>query len=236
MMMSNKSVHASVSHEGVSYTIRSATPSDIPFLAWMQYEASLPPSNFSFWDYPLMGLGIDTLPFIETVMRLNAGTWGNIHQFFILEEGNTPIAAAAGIVPDEAFARGPVRISDINRIGLELGWTQETIQTFRERYESQWPDPHGNFLLLPQASWIIESVAVIPEKRGRGVIKPLMNYMIEEARQAGHDFIGITVANGNDHAQRAYEKLGFQMYLSFGPAFFGQEGFAGYTKYKLALK
>ncbi|MCU0480747.1 MAG: GNAT family N-acetyltransferase [Anaerolineae bacterium] len=222
-------------HNDSAYHIRPATPADIPFLAMIQYEASLPPANFSFWDYPLMGLGIDTLAFIETVMRLNAGTWGSVSEFLVLEADGVPIAAAAGIEADEAFARGPVRISDISRIGLELGWTPETTHIFQTRYENQWQDPQGNFLLLPQSSYIIESVAVIPNMRGKGVIQPLMRYMIDKARADGHEFVGITVANGNDHAKRAYEKLGFQMYLSFGPAFFGQEGFGGYTKYKLPL-
>lgn len=219
-----------------SYTIRQATPNDIPFLAIIQYEASLPPSHFSFWDYPLMGLGIDTLMFIETVMRLNAGAWGNVNQFWILEgDSGMPIGAAAGIEADETFARGPVRISEIPRIGLELGWTPDIITTFQSRYENQWQDPQGNFLLLPQATYIIESVAVIASMRGQGLIQPLMRYMIDKARSDGHSFVGITVANGNEPAKRAYEKLGFQMYLSFGPAFFGQEGFLGYTKYKLRL-
>lgn len=217
-------------------TIRPATSNDIPFLAYVQYEASLPPSNFSFWDYPLMGLGVESLHFIEMVMRLNAGTWGSVDQFFVMEHEGRPVAAAAGIEPDEAFARGPVRISEINRIGEALGWSSELIETYRQRYEEQWPDPQGNFLLLPQASWIIESVAVIPEMRAKGLVKPLMQALFEEGKRRGHTHVGITVANGNDRAQKAYEHMGFQKYLAFGPAFFESPEFLGYTKYKRPLE
>jgi len=222
-------------HNDLPYTIRPATPADIPFLAGMQYEASLPPSNFSFWDYPLMGLGVESLHFIETVMTLNAGVWGGVEDFLILEDQNHPIAAAAGIAADADFVRGTVRINQIDAIGAALGWSAETTATFRARYEPNWPDPQGNALLLPQASWIIESVAVIPSERGKGLVKPLMTALLEEGVRRGHHDVGITVANGNDRAQKAYESLGFQMYLAFGPAFFGEPGFGGYTKYKRAL-
>jgi ribosomal protein S18 acetylase RimI-like enzyme len=225
----------STSPSTIPYVIRPATAADISFLATIQYEASLPPSNFSFWDYPIMGLGIDSLQFIETVMRLNAGTWGSIEQFLVMEHGGQPVAAAAGIEPDEAFARGPVRISEIKRVGEALRWSSEVTETYRQRYEEQWPDPQGNFLLLPQASWIIESVAVIPEMRGKGLVKPLMHALFDEGKRRGHEYVGITVANGNERAQKAYEHMGFQMYLAFGPAFFGSPDFLGYTKYKRSL-
>jgi GNAT superfamily N-acetyltransferase len=217
------------------YTIRRATTADMPFLAWMQYEASLPPSNFSFWDYPLMGFGIDTRAFIETVLRTDAGTWGRVADFRILEKLGKPIAAAAGIEVDAEFSRGPVRISSIEAIGKELRWSAAQTEMFKERYTASWPNPQGNPLLLPQAPYIIESVAVVPDERGKGVIQRLMSVLLDEGRERGHTSVGITIANGNHRAQRAYERLGFQMYLAFGPAYFGDPSFSGYTKYKRAL-
>ncbi|MDX1995312.1 MAG: GNAT family N-acetyltransferase [bacterium] len=221
--------------DGIPYTIRTASAQDIPFLAWMQHEASLPPSDFSFWDGPMYDFGLDTRAFIETVLRLDAGTWGAVNNFFVLEREGEPVAAAAGIEASADFARGPVRISAIESIGQTLGWSAEQTDTFRQRYTEQWPDPQGNFLLLPQAPWIIESVALIPQARGRGLVKPLMNALLDEGRRRGHSSVGITVANGNAPAQHVYERMGFEMYLAFGPAFFGQPGFGGYTKYKMAL-
>jgi ribosomal protein S18 acetylase RimI-like enzyme len=182
-----------------------------------------------------MDLGIESKSFIETVLKLHAGSWGNVDDFLILEHEGKPIAAAAGIEAGEAFARGPIALSQIDTIGIELGWSNEVTDLFRERYSANWPDPQGNFLLLPQASWIIESVAVVPAERGKGLVKPLMKALFDKGRQRGHSSVGITVANGNVSAQKAYERMGFQMYVSFGPAFFGEEGFNGYTKYKMQL-
>lgn len=228
-------VHMQVHHNGMDYLVRSATPADVPFLAWVQYEASLPPANYSFWDGILGDLGIEGKSFIETVLTLNAGAWGSVPEFIILEHDGKPVGAAAGVEAGADFAQGPVRVSRIGDIGATLGWSAETTQAFRMGYEENWPDPEGNFILLPQAPWIIESVAIVPEARGKGLVNILMNVLLEEGRRRGHHSVGISVANGNEPARLAYERLGFQMYVAFGPAFFGEDGFGGYTKYKMAL-
>lgn len=226
--------------DGEAYTIRRAIPADIPFLAHMQYEASLPPANFSFWDAPIYDMGISGQDFIETVLRLNAGAWGSVDEFFVLEHAGEPIAAAAGIEAGENFARGPVQISRIADIGQAFGWSAEQTTTFHERYSAQWPDPQGNFILMPQAPWIIESVAVVPEMRGRGLVRPLMAVILEEGKRRSHQHVGVSVADGNEAARRVYERLGFQLYVAFGPAFFGddaaEQGFGGYTKFKMPLR
>jgi GNAT superfamily N-acetyltransferase len=217
------------------YSVRRAMLTDIPFLAWMQYEASLPPAYFSFWDFPIMGMNIEGKAFIETVLKLNAGAWGSVDEFWILEENGQPIAAAAGIEAGIAFAEGPVRMQCLETIGQTLGWTSDMVALFRERYRTIWTYPVENPLLLPQAPWIIESVAVVPQARGKGLINVLMHSLIAEGRERGHASVGITVANGNEAARRVYERLGFKMYMAFGPAFFEQEGVMGYTKYKMSL-
>ncbi len=218
------------------YSVRRATTHDIPFVAWMQYEASLPPAYFSFWDFPLMGMNIEGKTFIETVLTLNAGAWGSVDEFWILEEDGQPIAAAAGIEAGIEFAEGPVRMRCLESIGEAFGWTTEMVELFRERYRTIWTYPVENPLLLPQAPWIIESVAVVPQARGKGLINLLMHSLIAEGRERGHASVGITVANGNEAARRVYERLGFKMYMAFGPAFFDQEGVMGYTKYKMSLR
>ena|GEM_PF-3460952 len=91
------------------------------------------------------------------------------------------------------------------------------------------------YCFLKHPAWIIESVAVIVEMRGKGMVKPLMTALLDQGQRLGHTHAGITIANSNERARRAYERMGFQIYLAFGPAFFGEEGFGGYTKYRLTL-
>jgi hypothetical protein len=44
---------------------RRATIADIPFLARIEYEASLPPLNQCFWEDILQGTGTSAIQFIE---------------------------------------------------------------------------------------------------------------------------------------------------------------------------
>ncbi|WP_210404202.1 hypothetical protein [Chroococcidiopsis sp. TS-821] len=66
---------------------RKATTADIPFLARIEYEASLPPLNHCFWEDMLEGTGTTALQFIEAELRTDASNWGNVADFLILEAG-----------------------------------------------------------------------------------------------------------------------------------------------------
>lgn len=54
---------------------RQATTADIPFLARIEYEASLPPLNHCFWDDLLDGTGTTALQFIEAELKADACNW-----------------------------------------------------------------------------------------------------------------------------------------------------------------
>jgi ribosomal protein S18 acetylase RimI-like enzyme len=59
-------------------------------------------------------------------------------------------------------------------------------------------------------AWIIENVATLPEFRRRGLCDRLMEEMMERGRRRGATVSDISVFIGNDSAQRAYEKCGFE--------------------------
>jgi ribosomal protein S18 acetylase RimI-like enzyme len=104
---------------------------------------------------------------------------------------------------------------------------------FLERYNAVWSDPQET-TLAPHASWIIESVAVVPEKRGQGMVKRLFEALFDEGRRLGHSHVGISVTEGNEAAKRAYEKIGFRLYLTYGSDYFDGQ-FPGSSKYRLKL-
>ncbi len=58
--------------------------------------------------------------------------------------------------------------------------------------------------------WMIGNVAVIPEWRGRGIARSLMNACIELARQRNGDWIALQVRSDNAIARGLYSSLGFQ--------------------------
>jgi ribosomal protein S18 acetylase RimI-like enzyme len=213
-------------------TARRATREDIPFLAWCNYEASSPAPGFCYWDPLLEGTGTDTTAFTRAVLHADALAWGSVEEFFVLEEEGKPIAGASAFTMDANDYR-PLRLSNFPAVASQLRWTTEARENFLHRYESIWSNPKDE-TLAPHTSWIIECVAVIPEKRGQGAVFELLRALFDEGRRLGHSHAGISVTEGNEAAKRAYEKAGFQMYLSYGSDYF-DGAFPGTVNYRLKL-
>lgn len=216
---------------------RKATKADIPFLARIEYEASLPPMNECFWDELLQGTETSALQFIEAELRADASNWGEVSDFVILEEQGKPVAAAAGYVPN-AEDYCPLRLSRLDAIAQELNWSKATTTTFSDRYRALWGDDLRPSFLTPQATWIIENVAVLPEARGRGLGKALIKALLEEGRAQQHSHAGIMVINGNDAARHTYESVGFKPYQTFYADYFWEQfnlEFPGITKFGVRL-
>jgi ribosomal protein S18 acetylase RimI-like enzyme len=218
-------------------TTRKATSADIPFLTQIEYEASLPPLDHCFWEDLLEDTGTSALEFIEAELRTDASNWGNVSDFIVLEEQGKPVAAAAGYVPNsEDYC--PLRLSQLEAIAQALNWSSATASLFRDRYLGLFGGDLTPFFLTPQAPWIIENVAVLPEARGRGLGKTLLQAVLEEGRPQGHSHAGIMVINGNDRARHAYEAVGFKPYQTFYADYFSEQfniEFPGVTKFGLSL-
>lgn len=216
---------------------RKATIADISFLAKIEYEASLPPLNQCFWEDILQGTQTGALQFIEAMLSTDASNWGNVTDFLILEAQGKPVAAAAGYTPNsEDYC--PLRLSCLHKIAQELNWSEEIATTFRVQYVKFWGGDCRPIFLTPQAPWIIENVAVLPEARGRGLGKVLLRALLEEGRSQQHSHAGIMVINGNDVARHTYESIGFKPYQTFHADYFREQfnlEFSGITKFGLCF-
>jgi GNAT superfamily N-acetyltransferase len=224
--------------ESVMYatlSTRKATIADIPFLARIQYEASLPPLNQCFWEELLQDTGTSTLPFIEVMLKAGASNWGNVADSLILEEQGKPVAAAAGYTPNpEDYC--PLQLSCLGKIAQDLNWHDDVATTFCDRYLQFWGGDCRPIFLTPQAPWIIEYVAVLPKFRGRGFSKILLKALIEEGKLQQHSHAGIMVIHGNDVALHTYESFGFNPYQTFHAGYFRDQfdlEFPGITKFTL---
>lgn len=211
---------------------RLATPADIPFLARIEYEACLPPDDHCFWDELLEGTGTTALQFIQAKLRVNASNWGRVEEFLILEEQGRPVAAAAGYQPEEDYR--PLKRSALEQLAQDLDWSPATLQQFWQRYEQFWQCEPQPAYLQPQAPWIIETVAVLPEARGRGLGKALLRAMLDWGRSQHHSHAGIMIINGNEAARRTYESVGFRPYQTFYADYFA-DTFVGLTKFRCCL-
>jgi ribosomal protein S18 acetylase RimI-like enzyme len=214
---------------------RKATFADIPFLAKIEYEASLPPFDRCFWEDILPDTGTDSLQFIQAMLRADAANWGTVTDFLILEEQGKPVAAAAGYTPNpEDYC--PLHLSRLDNVAQELGWSKEVTSTFHDRYLQFWGGDLQPFFLTPQTPWVIENVAVLPEARGRGLGKVLLKTLLEEGRSQQYSHAGIMVINGNDAAYHTYESIGFKPYQTFYAEYFSDQfdiEFPGVTKFGL---
>ncbi|WP_299398042.1 N-acetyltransferase [Pelagibius sp.] len=212
-------------------SIRAATAADVPFLARAEFEASLPPFGRSFWDDLLKESGTGTLEFLESKLREEAASWGAVEDFIVLEVEGTSAAACAVFAADEHAEQGPLNLDRLDRVAAALSWTAETAAAFRAAYQGIWSG--GAEFLKPQAELIVESVAVAPEFRGRGLGHALMRAAFDKAQGKGAASLGIMVIHGNDAAKALYEKY-FDPYTTFHAAYF-DHAFPGLTKFRANL-
>ena len=211
---------------------RRATRDDIPFLAWCNQAATSPEPNFCYWDPLVRPTGTSTATFLETLFRHDALAWGRVEEFFILERAGQAIAGASAFTMDADDHR-PLRLERLSAVASDLGWSAQTLRDFQTAYEQVWSDPHDP-TLAPQAPWIIECVAVTPETRGQGMTRRLFEALFDEGRRLGHEAAGISVTTGNAPAERAYEAIGFELYVEYGSAYF-HHAFPGTKKYVFEL-
>ncbi|MDX2137501.1 MAG: GNAT family N-acetyltransferase [Chloroflexota bacterium] len=214
------------------FQVRRASYDDIPFLSWCNYESSSPAPGFCYWDPLLEGTNTTSIAFIDALFRSDALAYGRATDFFVIEENGIAIGGASGFVMDTQDYR-PLRLDRINMVAGRLGWDAQMIEQFMGGYAGVWSDPQ-DITIAPPASWIIECVAVKPESRGRGVAKALLNAIIAEGARQGHSHAGISVTIGNEPAQKVYEALGFQRYVTYWSAYFSDQ-FPGTMKYRMKL-
>lgn len=155
-----------------------------------------------------------------------------IEDFIIASSGSERVAGASRFLMREDDYR-PIDLTKALLLYAALGWDAASIARFEGVYSAVWRDPMDE-TLRPSGTWTIECVAVPEQARGLGVGKRLMRYIVEQARAAGVDSVGVSVTPGNDKAERLYLSAGFQPYITyFSEYYYGQ--FPGTEKFRLRL-
>ena len=88
------------------------------------------------------------------------------------------------------------------------------LREIRLRALADTPENFGSLVALvcgwpAEPEWLVYSMWVAPQARGRGVAADLIAAVREAAVEAGAEAIGLHVFEGNDRARRVYERLGF---------------------------
>src|SRR4029079_15387389 len=110
----------------MDHTIRPATVADVPFLAWVQQEASRSHLPFGFWDLAIPGPDEYRLRIIGRIASAEAKSFGHWSRFLVAEVGGEPAAALS------AYDEAPLATGErffaalIEALGAE-GWNAERL-------------------------------------------------------------------------------------------------------------
>lgn len=186
--------------------IRDARPSDVPFLAWVQQEAARSHLPRGFWDFAFPGADADRLRIVGRIAAAAPRSFCHWSGFLVAEADGQAAAALSGYTTPSVTAGSELFAAMGEALDAE-GWDEQQRQAMGERFApfmTCLPD-------TAEDAWVIEWVATRPEHRGRGLVRALLDAMLERGRARGHRQAQIAVLIGNTPAQRAYEGVGFKV-------------------------
>ncbi len=188
--------------EALDVKIIDARQEHVPFIAWVQLTAFRSHLPKGLWDFFVGGTEGDVLRFLEAFATTQTRHWGSYQGFIVAEVGGTPAAAMTGYFEAESeFMLGVAEACKaIGRAEEDIaaGWTRAgTVALVATQHAP--------------GSWITENVATKPEFRRRGLVDRLLAEMMDRGRAKGATIGDIGVFIGNDNAQRAYEKVGYEV-------------------------
>lgn len=217
-------------------TIECVTTAErLRFVASMAIEASTPPFPRSFWSDIAAVAGVDPVELVATAISTGVFAWGAIGDFLVLLRNGEPVASCAGYNAVETPPGPPLRRYRLPELLGNFHLPAERLVAAVAAYDSAWAGMDISPFSSPPAHWIIENVAVVRDARGEGLLAPLIEAVVARGAQRGHTTAGLSVVVGNDRAEIAYRRLGFQVSEIFGPECFGSKGFPGLVKMKRHL-
>jgi translation initiation factor 4G len=175
------------------------------FLAWVTLEAFRSHLERGFWDFMLDGSDEDKLDYLEVLAGTDALHWAHYSPFLVAEVEGRPASALCGYF--EAELGGPMLRMGLMEANQKTGTTEEESAAGFERAQTIMNVVPEH----PAGAWIVENVATLPDFRRQGLVDRLMGEILERGRGRGATVADISVFIGNDGAQRAYEKCGFEV-------------------------
>ena len=175
------------------------------FLAWVMLTAHRSHLERGLWDFIVGGSEAECLRYLEALAVTEQAHWAHYSTFIVAEVDGRPAAALCGY--SEAEHGTPSLVSGMADANRVVGRSEEEHATGWQRAGSiaQVAPEH-----MPGA-WIVENVATAPEYRRRGLVDRLLVEILGKGRERAATIADIGVLIGNDPAQRAYEKAGFEV-------------------------
>jgi len=189
----------------VGLCLRPACVQDAADVALLNYLSSQSQYDNSGYDISVGGSYKHQIEQIAALAVTNARSWFHYSHFVVVETEGRVVAGAAGFERMEADAAIPAAL-------LEIGWTEEAISAL----ESRLSPLYAAFPEEPAGYWTIDHVAVLPEWRGRGLGRRVVEAAMQRGMDLGYSAFKLDVFAGNVAARRLYEAAGFRVVEVFG--------------------
>lgn len=184
--------------------IRSARVEDVPFLAWVMLTATRSHNEYGVWEHYVGGTEDDCLSFLRLVATTQKPHLFHYSTFIVAEVNGQKAGALSCYDPKVLGMRAFTKV--LPEVIQKLGWTEDYQKAALERYMPFMACTADD----ADGAWIVESVAVRPEYRKKGVVNLLLAEALDRGRKNGFKLAQIAVIIDNTPARQAYEKQGFR--------------------------
>jgi GNAT superfamily N-acetyltransferase len=203
--------------------IRAATPKDAAFLGWASYEAARGHLERGWFDVVLRRDQAFCLEFSRRLSIAAARSWWHWSLFSVAIIDGELSSAMCGFGDESVY-----RVS-----GDAMGEAGDGMGIDPAEQAQFWP--RGAFIVSCVTSeanaWTVENVATVSGHRGSGVTEALLEHELDRARAAGFKRAQISFLIGNEPAEHAYRKVGFQFAEDkCSPEFEAAMGAPGYRR------
>ncbi|MGQ9572030.1 MAG: GNAT family N-acetyltransferase [Dehalococcoidia bacterium] len=184
-----------------------ARPQHAAFLAWVMLTAHRSHLERGMWDLVVGDSEAECLRFLEALATTDEPHWAHYSTFIVAEADGRPAAALCGYLDRELGTETLALRNALPEVNRAVGRTDEEAM-------AGWQRAASILYVAPQhadGAWVVENVATLPEFRRRGLVDRLLAEILDRGRRRGAAFADVGVLIGNDPAQRAYEKAGFEV-------------------------
>ena len=185
-------------------TIRRATDKDAAFLARIMFRAAQSHLAVCPWTIIFSETESRTLSILEKICLNPALPWSYTDKFLIAELDARPSAAMCGFDPAHAKPLLPEQ-SEVGVAQQLFNYTAEQCEEIAARLaitNQGMPDDLAD-------AWAIESIAVLPELEGYGLVDRLFQEQMKQAKQHGFSQVQVFCLIGNAVAESVFERNGF---------------------------
>lgn len=183
--------------------LRHATPKDAGFLSWAILTASRGHLSKGWFDIALNQPEDGCLQFLRQLTTATAPSRWHYSRFLLVESAGYPTAALCAFRAADTYLVSPLAIAEAAQ-SVRLSVTEQAQIWKRGAYLFSCSTRSAD------DTWVLESIATLPNHRQRGYTSMLLARAIEDGRARGLKEAEVSVVIGNVAAERTYLAAGFR--------------------------